>query len=162
MSKRCSRDDADFNFCVVDFAFYVGNPANQSGGFPPPRRTDAPGTPATRMLVLAVGPVVASWSGVPGLASRSTVASQAQLDMGRWAPRANSNRDAGTLVLATGSRPLQDATFGGSRRAAIRRAEPKMMAEEDNLVQSLLIKGAALVVIYFILAQILPTPPPRV
>jgi hypothetical protein len=114
------------------------------------------------MLVLAVGPVVASWSGVPGLASRSTVASQAQLDIGRWAPRASSNRDAGTLVLATGSRSSQDATFGGSSRAAIRRAEPKMMAEEDNLAQSLLIKGAALVVIYFILAQILPTPPPRV
>ena len=114
------------------------------------------------MLVLAVGPVVASWSGVPGLASRSTLVSQAQLDEGRWAPMASSNRDAGTLVLATGSRPSQDATFGGSRRAAIRRAEPKMMAEEDNLAQSLLIKGAALVVIYFILAQILPTPPPRV
>ena len=90
------------------------------------------------------------------------MASQAQLDMGRWAPRASSNRDAGALVLALGSTPSQDATFGASRRAAIRRAEPKMMAEEDNLVQSLLIKGAALVVIYFILAQILPTPPPRV
>ena len=90
------------------------------------------------------------------------MASQAQLDMERWAPRASSNRDAGTLVLALGSTSSQDATFGASNRAAIRRAEPSMMAEEDNLVQSLLIKGAALVVIYFILAQILPTPPARV
>ena len=90
------------------------------------------------------------------------MASQAQLDTGRWAPRVSSNRDAGTLVLATGSTASQDATFGASSRVAIRRAEPNMMAEEDNLVQSLLIKGAALVVIYFILAQILPTPPPRV
>jgi len=37
-----------------------------------------------------------------------------------------------------------------------------MMADEDNVVQALLIKGVALVVVYFILVQVLPTPPPRV
>ena len=34
--------------------------------------------------------------------------------------------------------------------------------EEANLVQSLLIKGAVLAAIYFILTLIVPTPPPRV
>ena len=108
-------------------------------------------------MLFAIGPVVAlSWSGVPGLASRSAVASQGQLEVGRWAPRVSSNRDA------IGSIPSKEATSGASSRVASRRTEPNMMADEDNAVQALLIKGVALVVIYFILAQILPTPPPRV
>ena len=112
-------------------------------------------------MLFAIGSVVAlSWSGVPGLASRSAVASQGQLEVGRWAPRVSSNRDAG--LFAIGSIPSKEANSGASSRVASRRTEPTMMADEDNAVQALLIKGVALVVIYFILAQILPTPPPRV
>ena len=45
-----------------------------------------------------------------------------------------------------------------------RGGQPSMMADEEeaNLVQSLLIKGAVLAAIYFILTLIVPTPPPRV
>ena len=45
-----------------------------------------------------------------------------------------------------------------------RGGQPSMMADEEeaNLVQSLLIKGAVLAAIYFVLTLILPTPPPRV
>ena len=111
-------------------------------------------------MLLAIGSVVASWSGVPGLASRSTVVSQGQLEVGHWAPRVSSNRDAG--LFAIGSMPSNEVTSGALSRIKSRRTEPNMMADEDNAVQALLIKGVALVVIYFLLAQILPTPPPRV
>ena len=48
-------------------------------------------------------------------------------------------------------------------RLASRRTEPSMMTDEDggNAAQALVIKGVALVVIYLVLAQILPTPPER-
>lgn len=84
------------------------------------------------------------------------MASHGQLEVARWAPMVSSNRDA------IGSMPSKEATSGAESRVASRRTEPNMMADEDNVVQALLIKGVALVVVYFILVQVLPTPPPRV
>ena len=84
------------------------------------------------------------------------MASHGQLEVARWAPMVSSNRDA------IGSMPSKEATSGAESRVASRRTEPNMMADEDNAAQALVIKGAALVVIYLILAQILPTPPERI
>ena len=122
----------------------------------PPRALTLDGATAARSMLLALGSVVAlSWSGVPP--PRSAVTSQGQLEPGRW-PR--SNWDA--RLFATGSMPSKEATSQAESRVASRRTEPNMMADEDNAAQALVIKGAALVVIYLILAQILPTPPERI
>ena len=82
-----------------------------------------------------------------------------------WLHRDNSKWDAGlpeSALTGTLGSSLSARYPPRRRTREPRRTGPNMMADEDNAVQALLIKGVALVVIYFILAQILPTPPPRV